>query len=48
MEENDLKVLKTEMPHKGNRYLKKLAYPHEYFNSLDDYRKPVNNLSSVN
>ena len=23
---------------------KKLAYPYEYFNSIDDYQKPVNNL----
>ena len=42
--ENDLKVLKTGFPDKWNFLTKKLAYPYEYFNSIDDYQKPVNNL----
>ena len=42
--ENDLKRLKTGFPDKGKYLTKKLAYPYEYFNSMDDYKKPVNNL----
>ena len=44
MEENDLKILKTGLPDKRKNLIKKLAYPYEYFNSIDDYQKPVNNL----
>ena len=44
MGENDLKVLRTGFPDKWNYLNKKLAYPYEYFNSIDDYEKPVNNL----
>ena len=44
MGENDLKVLKTRFPDKWNYLTKKLAYAYEYFNSIDDYQKPVNNL----
>ena len=44
MGENDHKLLKTEFPDKW-KYLKlKLAGPYEYFKSLDDYKKPVNDL----
>ena len=43
MGENDLKVLKTEIPDKWKYLTKKLAYPYEYFISIDDYQKPVNN-----
>ena len=47
MGENDLKILKTEFPDNKWKYLtKKVAYPYEYFNSIDDYRKPVGNLKS--
>ena len=42
--ENDLKSLKTEFPDKWKYLTRKLAYPYEYFNSLDGYRKPVDNL----
>ena len=35
--ENDLKILKTEFPHKWKYLGKRLTYPHEYFNSIDDY-----------
>ena len=53
MGENDLKILKTEFPDNKWKYLtKSLVCSLEYFNSLDDYKKPVNNLqkktSSVN
>ena len=44
MGENDLKILKTELPNKWKYLTKKLAYPYEYFNSIDDYQKPVDNL----
>ena len=44
MSENDLKILKTEFPDKW-KYLKtKLADPNEFFNSIGNYRKPVNSL----
>ena len=45
MGENDLKILKTEFPDKWKHLTKKLAYPYEYFNSIDDYPKPVDNLN---
>ena len=44
MGENDLEILKTGFPDKWKYLTKKLAYPYEYFNSIDDYQKPVNNL----
>ena len=44
MGENDLKILKTGFPDKWNYLTKKLAYPYEYFNSIDDCQKPVDNL----
>ena len=44
MGENDLALLKTGFPDKWKYLTKKLAYPYEYFNSIDDYQKPVNNL----
>ena len=44
MGENDLKILKTGFPNKWKYLTKKLAYPYENFNSIDDYQKAVNNL----
>ena len=44
--ENDLKILKTEFPDEWKYLIKKLAYPYEYFNSIEDYQKPVNNLEN--
>ena len=44
--ENDLKILKTEFPDKWMCLTKKLAYPYEYFNSIEDYNKPVDNLEN--
>ena len=42
--ENDLKILKTGFPDKWKFLTKKLAYSYEYFNCIDDYQKPVDNL----
>ena len=44
----DLKILKTEFPDKWKYLTKKLAYPYECFNSIDDYQKPVINLKKEN
>ena len=44
MGENDLKLLKTRFPDKWKPLTKKIAFPYEYFNSIEDYQKPVNNL----
>ena len=44
MGETDLKILKTEFPDKWKCLTKKLAYPDEYFDSIDDYQKPVDNV----
>ena len=44
LDEDDFKILKKEFPDKWQYLNKKLAYPHEYFNSIEDYRKPVDNL----
>ena len=42
--ENDPKILKTGFPDKWRYLTKKLAYPYDFFNSIEDYQKPVNNL----
>ena len=44
MGENDPKVLKKEFPDKWKFLTKKLAYPYENVNSIDDYKKPFDNL----
>ena len=44
MGENDLKILKIGFPDKWKYLTKKLAYPYEYFNSINEYQKPVDNL----
>ena len=44
MSEYDLRFLKTGFPKKWNEITKNLSYPYEYFNSLDDYKKPADNL----
>ena len=44
MGQNELKILKTGFPNKWKYSTKKLAYPYEFFNSIDDYQKPVDNL----
>ena len=44
MGENDLKILKIGFPDKWKYLTKKLAYPYEFFNCIEDYQKPVNDL----
>ena len=44
MRENDLKILKTGFPDKWKYLTKKLTYPYEFFNCIEDYQKSVNNL----
>ena len=44
MDEDDFKILKKEFPVKWQYINIKLAYAYEYFNSTDDYKKPVDNL----
>ena len=36
--------MKKEFPDKWQYLNKKLAYSYQYFNSIDDYKKPVNDL----
>ena len=44
MGENDPKSLKTGFPDKWKYLTKKLTYPYEFFNSIEDYQKSVNDL----
>ena len=44
--ENDLKISKTEFPDKWTYLTKKIADLYEYFNSIEDYNKPVDNLEN--
>ena len=44
LDEDDFKILKKEFPDKWQYLNKKLAYPYQTFNSIDDYKKPVNDL----
>ena len=46
LDEDEFKILKKEFPDKWIYLNKKLAYPYEYFNSIDDYKKPVHNLEN--
>ena len=41
LNEDDFKILKKEFPDEWQFINKKLAYPYQYFNSIDDYKKPV-------
>ena len=41
-----LRFSKKEFPDKWKYSNKKLAYPFEYFNSIEDYRKPFDNLKN--
>ena len=41
---DELSLLKREFPSNWGLLNKKLAYPYEYFKSLDDYDLPVTNL----
>ena len=42
--ENHLEILKAGFLDNWKYLTKKLAYPYEYFNSIEDYRKPVDNI----
>ena len=44
LDEDDFKILKKEFPDKWQYLNKKLAYPYQHFNSINDYQKPVDNL----
>ena len=44
MSENYLKILKDEFGDKWKNLTKKLAYPYEFFNSINDYQKSVTDL----
>ena len=44
LDEDDFKILKKEFLDKWQYLNKKLAYPYQYFNSIDDYKNPVHNL----
>ena len=46
LDEDDFEILKKEFPDEWQYLNKKLAYPYEYFNSIDDYKKPVHNLEN--
>ena len=43
LDEYDFKILKKEFPDKWKYLNQKLAYRYEYFNSIEDYQKPVDN-----
>ena len=48
MGENDLKLIKMDFPDKWKYSTEKLAYPYDYFITIFDYEKPVDNLKKEN
>ena len=44
LNEDDFKILKEEIPDKWQYLNKKLVYFHKLFNSIDDFKKPVDKL----
>ena len=46
LDEDIFEILKKKFPDKWQYLNKKLAYPYEYFNSIDDYKKPFHNLEN--
>ena len=44
LDEDDFKILKKEFPVKWQYLNINLAFPYEYFNSIEDYQKPVDNI----
>ena len=48
LNEDDFEILKVEFRDKWQHLVKKLAYPYDYFNSIDDYQKPDDNLEKEN
>ena len=45
LNEDDFKILKNEFTDKWQYINKKLAHPYDFFNSIDDYKKPVDNIN---
>ena len=45
LNEDDFIILKTEFPYNWQLLNKKLVYPYEYFNNLEDYGKDISNLT---
>ena len=41
---DDYEILKNEFPDKWDYLNEKLVYPYEFFSSIDDYEKQVDNL----
>ena len=48
LDSNAFVTWKKEFPDKWHNLNNKLAYPFEYFNGIDDYKKPVDNLKKEN
>ena len=46
--EIDPKIFKEDFPEELKYLNLKLAYPDEFFNGIDDYQKPDNNLKKEN
>ena len=44
LDSDDFIILKKEFPDEWQYLNKKIAYPYQYFNSVDDYKKAVDNL----
>ena len=44
LDRGDFKIAKKEFPDKWQYLNKILAYPYQYFKSIDDFKKPVDNL----
>ena len=48
LDEDDFRILKKEFPDKWQYLNKKLAYPYECFNTIEEYKKPVDILKKEN
>ena len=48
LDDDEFKILKKKFPDKCLYLNKKLAYPYEYYNTINDYKKPVNDLKKEN
>ena len=44
LNQDDFVVLKKDFPDKWQYLNKKIAFPYEYFNDIDDYMKPVDKI----
>ena len=45
LNEEDFNILKVEFGDNWQLLNKKLAYPYQYFNNIDDYNKDISNLT---